>query len=130
MVTPPPATEAATSLICGGVESYLSASVADASLPAWSVQVPVIVAAVVSGPAKRTGAVHEPTPDVASVPANVTETGWLYQPLFVGALPGEAVTVGGVAAYFIATDPGPLTLPGLSPHAPVAAPAAASGPRH
>ena len=54
-VTPLAATEVTTPLMLGGVESYLSANVADAWLPAWSRHVPVIVPPPVSGPAYRTG---------------------------------------------------------------------------
>ena len=127
-VTPPLATDAATSLILGGVVSYLSGTPADAWLPAWSVQVPLTVPVVVSGPAYRTGALQAAMPDVASVPAKLIETGWLYQPAAVGLRPGVAVTLGGVASYLTAKEAEALTLPALSRQVPVAAPDVPSGP--
>ena len=49
---------------------------------------------------------------------------------FVGCRPGAAVTVGGVASYLTANDPGPLVLPALSRHVPLAEPVAPSGPEN
>ena len=122
--------EVATLVMLGGVESYFIANAVDPWFPAWSVQAPLIAPPAVSGPAYFTGAVHESIPDVASVPENVIETGWLYQPVFVGCRFGAAVTAGGVASYLTANDAEPLTLPALSRQVPVAAPAAESGPEY
>src|SRR5918996_5229527 len=52
-------------------------------LPALSVQVPGCDALALSG-AEYVAVVQDSTPDVASLPVNATETGWLYQPLTSG----------------------------------------------
>ncbi len=64
------------------------------------------------------------------MPENATVTGWLYQPAFVGARSGAAVTVGGVASYLSANDAAALTLPALSRHVPLALPEPLSGPEY
>src|SRR5207248_6486683 len=98
----------------GGVESYLSASVADDWLPAWSVHAPVSEIPALSGPWYCTGLLHDAMPEVASVPANLTETGWLYQPCAFGGRAGAASVEGGVASYFSDSAAGALTLPAMS----------------
>src|SRR5579884_850904 len=79
----------------GGVESYLSGNENGAlTLPATSRQVPATLALPESGPAYLTTS-HDAIPDVASLPANVTVTGALYQPLPLGCRSAVApVTVG------------------------------------
>src|SRR5262249_22037375 len=79
----------------GGVESYLRPRLAPAELPAASRHEPETVAPPSSGP-EYVAEVHESIPDVASVPANATATGWLYQPFAPGARPARAFTWGGV----------------------------------
>ena len=51
-----------------------------------------------SGPEYETGAVHELTPDPASVPANEMVTACEYQPFASGGRESFAVTVGGVVS--------------------------------
>ena len=48
--------------------------------PARSMQEPLTEACSLSGPEYVGGATHVSTPEVASVPAKVTMSAWLYQP--------------------------------------------------
>src|SRR6478609_9252896 len=69
----------------GAVASYWNESVFGAeTLPALSVQVPAAVAEPESGP-EYVRLVQEAIPDMASVPATVMSTGWLYQPFASGS---------------------------------------------
>jgi hypothetical protein len=67
-------------VITGGVASYWSATAPELPLPAWSWHIPLAVPLLVSGPVYRTES-QPASPEVASLPANVNATGWLYQPL-------------------------------------------------
>src|SRR6476620_11064004 len=61
----------------GGVASYARPTSLTALLPARSRQPPLITAAPLSGP-RYVFALHEATPEVASVPLQRISTGWLY----------------------------------------------------
>src|SRR5215207_1290123 len=86
----------------GVVASYLKPyGCAGLVLPALSRHVPATDAAPLSGPAYA-GTLHAATPEVASTPWNVMESGWLYQPFASGRRSGTAaVTVGGVLSTLI-----------------------------
>jgi len=87
-----------TFVIVGGVASYLNAGEAPpARLPALSVQEPLTVVLVVSGPWYITS-VHASIPEPPSLPRNVTRTGWLYQPLLSGARSSVTLSMDGGAA--------------------------------
>jgi hypothetical protein len=92
-----------------------------------STQVPEMDAFGLRGPRYRTACVQDPTPEVASVPANVTVTGRLYQPFESGGRSGVAVTVGAVASYWSASD-APPELPARSVHEPDSVTVDPSGP--
>src|SRR6266513_2933866 len=83
----------------GAVASYWNESaLAVETFPALSVQVPVAEAEPESGP-EYVRLVQEAIPDVASVPATVTPTAWLYHPFASGARCALiSVAVGGVAS--------------------------------
>src|SRR4051794_6567699 len=67
-------------------------------------------------------------PEVASAPANVTTTGWLYQPPTSRARSAaEPVTVGAVASYRSAKEAA-AALPAASRHVPLTFVLALSGP--
>ena len=70
------------------------------------------------------------TPDVASVPAKLTVTGFRYQPFPSGGRSTEGETVGGVASYLNAKLAGALVFPAASLHVPVTATAAPSPPEY
>jgi len=67
-------------------------------LPALSVQLPLWLAPVVSGPAYVRFALHEATPEVASVPLQVSSTPVRYQPWEFGGRPADTLVAGGVAS--------------------------------
>jgi hypothetical protein len=69
-----------------------------ALLPAASVQLPETVTLAPSGSLYVWAAVHESTPEVASLPLVVNVTAWLYQPLWSGPRSGLTVTTGAVAS--------------------------------
>ena len=73
----------------GTVESYLSAKDPGVLFPALSTQEPASVVLAVSGPEYVVEPVQEAMPDVASVPANATATGLVYQPPLVGGRAAE-----------------------------------------
>src|SRR5215471_12993433 len=102
----------------GGVESYLMPMLALAEFPAASLQEPETLAPPSSGP-EYVAEVHEAIPEVASVPAKATATGWLYQPFASGARPALALTFGAVPSYFRPRLAGAETLPALSVQVPV-----------
>src|SRR5262245_20292193 len=87
-----------------------------AELPAASLHEPETPAPPSSGP-EYVAEVHEAIPDVASVPAKATATGWLYQPFASGARPGLAFTLGGVPSY-LKPKVVVAELPALSVHVP------------
>src|SRR5882672_1380305 len=89
----------AVAVTVGGVASYARFVDAGATLPAASMQLPVTVAVPESGPAYGTGASQLTPPLSASVPANETETGALYQVSMSGVRDAVAVTSGGVSSY-------------------------------
>ena len=66
-------------------------------------------------------------PDIASVPENLTVSGWLYQPFASGGRPPAPLTTGGVASYCTVGPPVPV-LPALSRHVPPTSASALSGP--
>src|SRR5262249_5242375 len=86
----------------GGGEWSWRRRLAPAELPAASRHEPDTLAPPSSGP-EYVAEVHESIPEVASVPAKATATGWLYQPFASGARPALALTFGGVPSYFSAT---------------------------
>ncbi len=79
-------------LACGSVASYLSPNEREPVFPALSVHDPLTDAFALSGPEYALGASHESTCDVASLPANVTVTPWLYQPFESTGRDGVVVT--------------------------------------
>jgi hypothetical protein len=85
---------------CGAVASYLSVYDAGPTLPARSRQEPPTSAPAVSGPEYVCGVVHEPTsiPEVPSVPAKLTVSGFRYQPFASAPREGVAVVCGAVAS--------------------------------
>ena len=64
---------------------------------------------------------------MASVPANETVSGWLYQPFASGDRPAVPATAGGVESYWNGSAPLPV-LPALSRQVPYTAALAVSGP--
>ena len=114
----------------GAVASYLNPKeLTPLALPARSVQEPTTEDAAASGPA-YVGSEQDAMPEVASVPAKPTVSGWLYQPLASGARPAEApVTCGAVASYSRPSDR-TVVLPALSEHEPLTAPRSSSGPAY
>jgi hypothetical protein len=98
----------------GGVAS--KRNVADASVwfPATSEHWPEALAASESGPEYVVAPVHDAIPDVASLPAKVTPTGFAYQPFASGPRASAALAVGAVASYSSATDADVLVLPAPS----------------
>src|SRR5689334_17563165 len=99
------APRAGVGVIVGGVPSYLNPSDCGAeTLPALSRHVPDTLADAASGP-PYVATVHDATPEVASVPATLTLTGWLYHPLTSGPRSAEIpVAVGGVASRLTVTS--------------------------
>jgi hypothetical protein len=75
-----------------------------------------------------TGALHEPIPEVASVPVHAIETAWLYQPSWSAGRPAVTVTSGGVASYWSPKASGVPVFPAASVHEPCGAAFASSGP--
>jgi hypothetical protein len=75
-----------------------------------------------------TGEVQEATPDVGSVPAQLTWTAWLYQPFTSAVRPGVAVTVGGVSSNLSGKETVELVFPALSVQLPFGAAEPLSGP--
>jgi hypothetical protein len=112
----------------GAVASYLSAKEPVPVLPALSVHVPPTDAAPSSGP-ENVAWLHEPRPDVPSVPENETVSWWLYQPLESAAREGVPATEGAVESYWNAAVAG-STLPALSVHEPLTAALPVSGPEY
>jgi hypothetical protein len=90
-----------TELSWGGVASYWNANDVEELLPARSLQLPETAAAPLSGP-EYVSEVHEATPEVASIPAQLIATGWLYQPFTSGgrAAPADKL-VGGWLSILI-----------------------------
>src|SRR5947207_10380813 len=111
----------------GGVESYLSPKVPPAELPAASRHEPDAEPEPSSGP-EYVAELHESIPEVASVPAKATATGWLYHPLESGARPALAFTLGPVPSYFSPRPAGAETFPALSVHVPATEAEPLSGP--
>ena len=74
-------------------------------------------------------AVQLAIPESASLPLNVTASGWLYQPFASGGRAGVAVAFGGVASYLIASA-AVLELPAWSTHEPDTDAAPLSGPEN
>jgi hypothetical protein len=97
-------------------------------LPAWSTQDPARDVPAVSGPAYVIGAVHESIPEVASDPANVTATEWLYHPPSSALRLADGDTDGADASYLSPHDPAALTFPALSRHVPETEAVPESGP--
>src|SRR5262245_9146974 len=98
-----------------------------AELPAASLHEPETPAPPSSGP-EYVAEVHEAMPEVASVPAKATATGWLYHPFASGGRAALAFTLGGVPSYLRAKLPAADTLPALSVHVPATDAAPLSGP--
>jgi hypothetical protein len=80
----------------GAVSSYLNGSDASAVLPAWSRQVPLTVAAPLSGPPYVCGAEHDSSPEVPSFPAKSTVSSRLYHPFTSAVREGDADVFGAV----------------------------------
>src|SRR3954451_20905158 len=110
---------AARSVSFGGVASYLSASEPGAlTLPAASRHRPATLAFGSSGLEYVTES-HDAMPEVASAPANVMTTWWLYQPPTSGGRSAaELVTVGAVASYRSAKETAAV-FPAASRHVPL-----------
>jgi hypothetical protein len=104
---------AALTATVGGVESYWSVKSDAVVFPALSVQLPWTVAFAPSGVA-YIGDEHAAIPEVASVPCQLTPTGWSYQPFESGARAAVGVVrAGGVESYLTTYEPDEL-LPALS----------------
>jgi hypothetical protein len=73
------------------------------------------------------GALHESTPDVASVPLQLIPTGWLYQPAWSGMRAAFTVTAGPVASYW-KPSAAVEVLPAASVQLPLEVAFASSGP--
>src|SRR5215475_990008 len=112
----------------GAVASYLSAKEPVPVLPALSVHVPPTDAAPSSG-AEYVAWLHEPRPDVPSVPENETVSAWLYQPFESGPREGVPATEGAVESYWNEAVAG-STLPALSVQEPLTAALPVSGPEY
>ncbi|MGZ4332862.1 MAG: hypothetical protein ACXVRJ_01125 [Gaiellaceae bacterium] len=80
----------------GGVKSYLIGKEAVPTLPALSVQLPLIDALAESGLEYVCVEEQESMPEVESVPEKETATAWLYHPFESADRDGVAVTDGGV----------------------------------
>lgn len=117
----------AIGLNAGGVESYLNGKDVDAELPAWSVQVALNVALALSPELYVEELGQLASPDVASLPCQVTVTGLLYQPLAFGLRSGVGLSAGAVESYLSGKVFEP-TLPALSVHVPAGAALPLSGP--
>jgi hypothetical protein len=85
--------------------------------PALSVQVPLTDVPPVSGPLYVLFGLHEATPDVASLPFQVTSTLDFSQPFAFGPGVGDGVVDGGVESYFSPKLVGVL-FPAASEHEP------------
>ena len=85
--------------------------------------------APLSGPAYDFAAGHVSTPEVASVAAKLTVSGWLNQPLASAVRLGVAVASGAVASYLSGKE-ARLGLPALSRQVPVTDVAPMSGPAY
>src|SRR5438094_3592593 len=112
----------------GAVASYLSAKEPVAVLPALSVHVPPTDAAPSSG-AEYVAWLHEPRPEVPSVPENATVSAWLYQPFESAAREGVPATDGAVESYWNEAVAG-STLPALSVQEPLTEVLPVSGPEN
>jgi len=89
----------AVGLSTGGVESYLSGTEVEAELPAWSVQVTPGAALALSGPLYVVEPGQLATPEVVSLPCQLTVTELLYQPFAFGLRSGLGAKTGGVESY-------------------------------
>jgi hypothetical protein len=89
--------------------------------------VPLSEALEVSGVEYVFAASHAAMPEVASVPAKVTASPWLYQPLSSVGRAGDAVACGAVASYLRGND-ALRTFPAWSVQLPPRAAAPLSGP--
>src|SRR5436190_1378138 len=112
----------------GVVASYLSAKEPVAVLPALSVHVPPTDAEPPSGP-EYVAWLHEPRPEVPSVPENETVSWWLYQPFESAGREGAPATEGAVESYWNEAVAG-STLPALSAQEPLTAALPVSGPEY
>src|SRR5207248_1750987 len=110
----------------GAVASYLSAKEPVAVLPALSVHMPPTDAEPSSGP-EYVAWLHEPRPEVPSVPENETVSWWLYQPFASGPRPSVAEASGAVESYASGNAAVPR-LPAWSWHEPFTEPVPLSGP--
>ena len=98
----------------GGVASYLKLKEPPvAEFPALSVQAPLKLPLVVSGPL-YVNELHDAMPDVASLALTPIENGWLYQPFASG--PGALIPEmsGGVESFFTDAVALPVKLPPAS----------------
>src|SRR4051794_27960335 len=109
----------------GAVASYLSAKEPVPVLPALSVHVPPTDAEPSSG-AEYVAWLHEPRPEVPSVPENETVSWWLYQPFESAGREGVPATDGADESYWNDAVAG-STLPALSVQEPLTAALLVSG---
>ena len=65
---------------------------------------------------------------MASLPAKLTVSGWLCQPLTSAGREAVAVACGGVSSYFVVKSADGLWLPAWSTQVPLSATEASSGP--
>jgi hypothetical protein len=121
---------AGTPYASGAVESYLRPNETTLVLPAWSTQEPGTDAFGESGPEYVCGGTQESSPEVASVPAKLTERAWLYQPFASGARDGVAVTFGPVSSYWKTKLPTALVFPARSRQVPATEAFTLSGPEY
>src|SRR5436190_9146123 len=98
-------------------------------LPAASAHAPPTTADPASGPSYDFAASQLTPPLVASVPANATDSAWLYQPFASATRDGDAVTAGAVASYLNPNEREPR-LPAASMQSPETDALAVSGPSY
>src|SRR5215211_7035990 len=111
----------------GAVASYLTTTESDELLPASSVQLPVRVVPVVSGPLYVTAGLQVSMPDRSSVPLHEIETGARYHPAAFGGRAGAA-SVFGATRSRRTTNVSAELFPALSVQLPVSFVPLVSGP--
>ena len=114
--------------VVGGVESYLRRTSSEELFPALSVQLPVTVVPLVSGPLKSSWGRHEAIPEPpVSEPLQVIESGLRYQAAAFGGRLTLATLVGACVSYLTMNGSEEL-LPAMSVHVPLTLVPFVSGP--
>jgi hypothetical protein len=115
-------------VVTGGFESYFRPKVPEAVFPATSVHEPGTAALALSGPLYVDDE-HDAMPEMASVPDQLTSTGWLNHAPWSGARAVPALTAGAVSSYLNPRLVAAEVLPALSVQVPLGLALAESGPR-